>query len=436
MTRVWISLLLKHLAVVIGGAMIGALYGFPFHGVLLALIGLIAWHLYNLYRLERWMREPKSVTVPGGDGMWARVFARAQFITDRSRLSRRKFRQLVKELRASTKAFPDGGIILNEQFEIVTYNKAARNLLGLKKKRDRGLRIDNLIRHPNFVNFLENDERGAKDFVEIPSPLSGDAWLSCRLIPYGAEQNLLLIRDITDSIKLDAMRRDFVANASHELRSPLTVVAGYLDALEEDLELPAAWELPIAEMREQTDRMSQLVRDLLELSRLESGATSSLDHSVDIASILASARKEVLAKKVRPRKIDVEVGSDAKLLGEEAEIQSVVSNLVSNAVRYTPEDGSIKIRWDVDRAGGHLSVADTGIGIAAHDIPRVTERFFRADDGRARQQGGTGLGLAIVKHALIRHDAELEILSHPGEGSSFICHFSPRRVLHPQHEAG
>lgn len=434
MTRPWITLLLKHLAVIVGGAMIGALYGYPFHGVLLAFVGLIAWHLFNLYRLERWMREPTRVTVPGGDGIWARVFARTQFITDRRQLSRRRFRQLVKELRASTKAFPDGGIILNEHYEIVTYNKAARNLLGLKKKRDRGLRIDNLIRHPHFVGFLENEKRGAKDFVEIPSPLAGDEWLSCRLIPYGAEQNLLLVRDITDSIKLDAMRRDFVANASHELRSPLTVVAGYLDALVEDEALPPTWQQPVADMREQTDRMSQLVRDLLELSRLESDSTSTLERSVDIASILASAKKQVLARDDRPHQIEVEVGSDAKLLGEETEIQSVVSNLVSNAVRYTPADGSIKIRWDVDGKGGHLSVADTGIGIAAHDIPRVTERFFRADDGRARQQGGTGLGLAIVKHALIRHDAELEIRSRPGEGSSFICHFSPQRLVHPQRE--
>jgi two-component system phosphate regulon sensor histidine kinase PhoR len=436
MTRVWLTLLLKQVVVVIGGALIGSLYGYPFHGVLLALIGLIAWHLYNLYRLERWMRDPNSVTVPGGDGIWARVFARAQFIIDRSRMSRKKFRELVKELRSSTKAFPDGGIILNENFEIVTYNKSARNLLGLRKKRDRGLRIDNLIRHPHFVSFLENEERGAKDYVEIPSPIGGDVWLSCRLIPYGAEQNLLLVRDITDSIRIETMRRDFVANASHELRSPLTVIAGYLDALQEDEELPSAWAQPVADMREQTDRMSRLVHDLLELSRLESGASSPLDHSVDIASILASAKKEVLAQETRPQKIEVELGSEAKVLGEEAEIQSVVSNLISNAVRYTPPEGSIIIRWDVDRAGGHLSVADTGIGIAPQDIPRVTERFFRADDGRARQKGGTGLGLAIVKHALLRHDAELEIRSELGEGSSFICHFSPRRVVHPSPGAG
>ncbi|MFW2404180.1 MAG: phosphate regulon sensor histidine kinase PhoR [Gammaproteobacteria bacterium] len=426
-------MLLKDAAVLGAGALIGALYGFPLHGLMLALIVLLGWHLFNLNRLERWLERPKIVTAPGGDGPWARIFARIQHLKDRSRLERKKFRRLVKEVRASTKAFPDGGVVLNDRYEIINHNKAARALLGLRKKTDRGMRIDNLIRHPSFVAYLANDGRSSKDSVEIPSPGDPDVWLSCRLIPFGPEQNLLLARDITQTIKTEAMRRDFVANASHELRSPLTVIAGYLDALEDDEECPGSWRQPIADMREQADRMSQLVQDLLELSRLESGASSPMDHAVDIPAILASARKEVLAQGERAQQIAVEVDSEENLLGEETEIQSVVSNLVSNAVRYTPSEGSIVIRWDVDDDGGHLSVEDTGIGIAEVDIPRVTERFFRADEGRARQQGGTGLGLAIVKHALKRHDAELEIRSRPGEGSAFICHFSPRRLTSARH---
>lgn len=436
MSPAWIKFLLQHAAVLGGGTLIGALYGFSLHGLMLALIALLVWHVYNLDRLERWLERPKGVVAPGGDGRWARAFAQVQHIRDRSRLDRKKFRRLVKEVRASTKAFPDGGVVLSDHFEIINHNKAARALLGLRKKIDRGTRIDNLIRHPDFVAYLANEQRSSKDSVEIPSPVDADVWLSCRLIPFGPEQNLLLARDITQSIKTEAMRRDFVANASHELRSPLTVIAGYLDALEDDDECPDAWQQPITDMREQTDRMSQLVRDLLELSRLESGASSPMERAVDIPAILASARKEVLAQDERPQSIDVEVGSDKTVLGEETEIQSVVSNLVSNAVRYTPCEGRIVIRWDVDDDGGHLSVEDTGIGIAEIDIPRVTERFFRADEGRARQQGGTGLGLAIVKHVLKRHDAELEIRSRPGEGSAFICHFSPRRLASAQHTTG
>ncbi|MBT8442235.1 MAG: DUF3329 domain-containing protein [Gammaproteobacteria bacterium] len=335
MTRVWITLLFKHIAVVIAGALIGAMYGYPVHGILLALIGLIGWHLYNLYRLERWLHDKKLVSEPGGDGMWARVFARARFIRDRSRLERKKFRRLVKEVRASTKAFPDGGVVLNDRYEMINYNKAARALLGLRKKTDRGNRIDNLIRHPNFVAYLENPRLTGKDSVEIPSPADPDIWLSCRVIPFGPEQNLLLTRDITQAIKTEAMRRDFVANASHELRSPLTVVAGYLDALEADEELPADWAQPIADMREQTDRMSQLVRDLLELSRLESGSSSPMDRVVDMPSILASAKKEVLAQGDDAQRIEVELASEANVLGEETEIQSVIQSRLERGPLYS-----------------------------------------------------------------------------------------------------
>ena len=247
-------------------------------------------------------------------------------------------------------------------------------------------------------------------------------------MPYGPDQRLLLVSDITQAKKLATARTDFVANASHELRSPLTVLAGYLDALREDEALSDSWSGPVADMCEQADRMSRLVGDLLQLSKLESSETSSLDRSIDMAAILSFAKKEALALEPHPEHIDLDVRSGAGLLGDESEIQSVVSNLVSNAVRYTPDDGRILIRWSVDDEGGHLTVQDSGIGIAPEDIPRLTERFFRADDGRDRQQGGTGLGLAIVKYALRRHDAELEISSEPGSGSRFTCHFAPRRI--------
>ena len=232
MSSVWIQLLLKHLAAVLVGALIGFLYGIPSIGFVCALLGLLAWHLFNLYRLERWMQNPKFTGVPDGDGVWARVFARAHYMNDRVRRSRKKLRQLVKELRSSTKAFPDGGIVLNPAHEILNYNRAARRLLGLKKKNDRGQRIDNLIRHPDFVEFLANENRPVS--VEIPAPSGNDVWLSCRLIPYGPQQLLLLIHDITQSVKTEAMRRDFVAKAAHEWRSPLTVIGGYLDALAQD----------------------------------------------------------------------------------------------------------------------------------------------------------------------------------------------------------
>lgn len=425
MSRPWTAAAVRHLGVVLAGILIGALYGQALVGAFLAVTGLLVWHLYNLRQFDTWLHTGDLEDMPAGNGIWARVFARARFREGRSRERRRRFRRLVKELRAATKAFPDGGIILNRSGEIVACNKAACALLGLKRKRDRGQRIDNFIRHPAFVAFLEDGE--PKRRVEIPAP-HGDRWLSCRLMPYGLDQRLLLVSDITQARKLETTRSDFVANASHELRSPLTVLAGYLDTMRDDERIPDSWAQPVRDMCEQADRMNQLVADLLQLSKLESSASCPLDGSVDIVSILQAARKDALAADPHPERIELDIGCDAQLLGEETEIQSVVSNLVSNAVRYTPEDGQIVIRWHCDEVGGHLSVEDTGIGIAQDDIPRLTERFFRADGGRARQKGGTGLGLAIVKYALKRHDADLEISSKPGIGSRFTCHFAPQRI--------
>ncbi len=426
MPPVWSSALLRLLGLLIAGGLIGWFYDQVFLGVLLVALGGLAWHLFNLYRLDSWLRTGNIDVVPDGIGVWPPIFSKIEYIREKSRRRRKRWRQLVRELRASAGTFPDGGLLLNSKREIVTYNAAAERLLGLKKSRDRGQRIENLLRHPDFIAYLEGGDYVAG--VEVPAPVGGDNWISCLLIPYGPDQKLLLIRDITATVRLERTRRDFVANASHELRTPLTVISGYLDAMAEDETAPQAWRMPVSEMRTQSQRMGQLLDDLLQLSRLESGAPWSLEYAVEMVAVVQSARKEALAMPQHPHRVDVEIGSTARVLGDETEIYSVVSNLVSNAVRYTPPEGSITISWNVDKAGGHLAVSDTGIGIAEDDIPRITERFYRTDRGRARQKGGTGLGLAIVKHALRRHEADLEIRSRLGEGSSFICHFPPHRL--------
>lgn len=426
MPPVWTSSLLRLLAALAAGALVGWLYDNTAAGMLGAALAVLAWHLFNLYRLDTWLRTGRIDAVPDGVGVWPPVFARIEYMREKSRRRRRRWRQLVRELRASAGAFPDGGVLLDEKREIVTYNAAAERLLGLRRGRDRGQRIENLLRHPDFVAYLDGGQYAAG--VEVPAPVDGDNWLFCLLIPYGPRQYLLLVRDITANVRLEQTRRDFVANASHELRTPLTVISGYLEAMADDEDLARTWRQPVDDMRTQSQRMGQLLDDLLQLSRLESAAPCSHEHAIDIAGMLQSARKEALAMPEHPREVEVQIGSPARLLGDATEIQSVVTNLVSNAVRYTPVEGRIRIGWTVDADGGHLTVADTGIGIAEEDIPRITERFYRTDRGRARQKGGTGLGLAIVKHALRRHDAELEIRSRPGEGSQFTCHFPPHRL--------
>ena len=426
MSRLWVRTLLQHLAIVVAGAVIGWLYDQPFWGLLGAVSVLLLWHVYNLFLLERWLTTGEHGPLPSGDGPWSQVLARIQAVNDRARDSRRAWVRLVKELRASTKAFPDGGVILNKDMEIVRSNKVARSLLGLKKKRDRGTRIENLIRHPDFIHYLETGSK--KQSVEIPAPTTNDVWLSCRVIPYGADQKLLLVRDISESVKMAKMRRDFAANASHELRSPLTVIAGYLDVMAEDENLPESWVGPVEDMREQSVRMRRLVDDLLQLTRLESAESCARDKRVDIENLLQSVHRDALAQKDRPRNIELDIESTRGILGEEIDLQSVVTNLVNNAVRYTPQEGSVLIGWRTDDNGGQIWVKDTGIGISDEDLPRITERFYRTSAARARQEGGTGLGLAIVKHALKRHDAELIIESEVGAGSQFTCRFPKERI--------
>jgi two-component system phosphate regulon sensor histidine kinase PhoR len=227
------------------------------------------------------------------------------------------------------------------------------------------------------------------------------------------------------------MRKDFVANASHELRSPLTVVAGYLETFSAD---PGIGELagPIHEMRRQTDRMTRIIEDLLELSRFEASDAPIKGLPIDVAAMAALLRKDVLARPVHPRTVEVSIESGAQLIGEEPMVQSAFSNLVDNAAKYTPPEGSMFIRWWTDQEGAHFSVRDTGPGIPAEHIPRLTERFYRVDPGRSRETGGSGLGLAIVKHALHRHGARLEIDSVEGRGSTFTCHFPADRVFEPR----
>jgi two-component system phosphate regulon sensor histidine kinase PhoR len=316
-------------------------------------------------------------------------------------------------------------VVLNASNEIVLCNAAAQDLAGFDARQDRGQRVDYILRAPKFIKYLKGGDYSSA--IEIPSPVRDGAWLHCKLVAYGAGQRLLLIRDVTERRRLTAMRREFVANASHELRSPLTVISGYLDSLAEDADVPQHWAKPLKQMREQAGRMNRILTDLLELSRLEAPGGAPAEQPVDVASLLESSANLYVVSGSTPELI-VHAESRQKLKGSAAEIESVIRNLLSNAVRHTPADGTVTLTWRTGAAGGELIVADTGEGIAEEFIPRITERFFRVDQGRSREDGGVGLGLAIVKHVLARHDGELKIDSKPGEGARFICRFPPERL--------
>jgi len=426
MPNTWSVTITRLVVALVAGALIGWWYGSVAAGLFAAAMGLLAWHLYHLYKLDRWLKTNDLEDFPTGLGIWPDTFARVSFFRGRARRRGKRLRALLKEFRLSASAFPDAGVILNSDNDLLYFNKAARELLGLKKKSDRGQRIENLIRVPAFLEYLRNgDFSEPGEFQLLPSL---DVWVSCRIVPYGPEQRLVVLQDISRSKRLETMRRDFLANASHELRTPLTVITGYLDTLEGDEGLPDYMQHPLTEMNAQAARMRTLLEDLLRLSELESSELSSREERVDVAALTSAAKQSAKALEHCPDKVEVKVNSGIGILGVHSELQSVISNLVVNAVNHTERDGRIEIHWDADDEGGRLSVVDSGIGIDEDDIPRLTERFYRIDAGRSRDKGGTGLGLAIVKHALIRHEAELEIDSTPGIGSRFTCIFPPNRL--------
>jgi len=385
--------------------------------------------IVNLLRVEYWLRHRRIAMAPNLRGSWAEIVAIASRLHRRKQHHKAQVTDLLREIRRLTSAMPEGAVLLGPGHEIVWFNPRVAAWLGLRRKRDLGYRIENLVRHPDFVDYLRT---GLPTEGVVLQGAGGDRsrWFSFHVVRTDDKQRqLLIVRDVTREHQLMSMRKDFVANASHELRSPLTVISGYLDTLVDDEALDPAWHAPVLEMRRQAERMNTIIDDLLELSKLESNEHMGEEAPIDIAGLLSLLRKDVMAREHHPRELRLRLDSDAWLNGVESEIHSIVTNLLSNAVKYTPTDGAVELRWWTDEQGGHLSVRDTGVGIAPEHIPRLTERFYRVDSGRSRDMGGSGLGLAIVKHALQRHGGLLEVSSEEGKGSLFTCHFPIQRVV-------
>ncbi len=395
--------------------------------LLLGSLAFLAWNLANLYRLDKWISDPRSANPPDVPGLWGHVFYRINGMQRKTRKQKKRMAKLLVEFRKSTEAMPDATVVLDREDRIAWYNSASTRLLGVRFDADLGQRIDNLLRTPNFRKYLHRKRYDQP--LLMTSPLNDETLLSVRIIPYGKHQRLLLARDVTERAKIERMRKDFVANASHELRTPVTVIRGYLEEMKYEQELLEKWQIPIGEMHKQAQRMEKLIGDLLELSRLES---SEEEAGRDIINIEALAKSVIVEGRALAGEGGPELGSeivgDTRLLGDSVALHSALLNLVSNAVRFTPPGGRIRVGWEADERGGRLWVSDNGAGIERHHLPRLTERFYRVDEGRSRQSGGTGLGLSIVRHILERHGAVLEIVSEPGTGSTFTCVFPAERV--------
>src|ERR1700689_3427618 len=426
MAAMWTFALARLAAILRLGRCLGLLMGPIWLWILAAACLYLGWQLVTLYRLDRWLRLRSQIDPPNLGGVWGDIVAQVVRLHRRKQFHKQRLIQLFRELRRSTAALPDGVIILSPQREIVWFNRQAARLLGLKRPMDVGLGVGNLIRSPEFVLYLHGDDFAMPLLIRPPVQL--DLYLALQVVPYGGGQSLLLVRDVTRQMRLESMRKDFVANASHELRTPLTVISGYLDTLADDASIDPAWFGPIKDMRAQAQRMNAIIADLLELSRLESADGEAAREPIDVPHMLERLHRDALISADRPRQVVLDLESSDGLYGTAHEIESAFTNLLVNALKYTMPEGAVRMRWWTDDQGAYFSVIDSGMGIPAEHIPRLTERFYRVDAGRSRGQGGSGLGLAIVKHALRRHGGWLDVQSTEGKGSTFTCHFPQARI--------
>lgn len=391
----------------------------------------IAWHLINLSRLFKWFSNNQE-SPPQSSGIWGEVFDHLFKLQQRGKADKRRLQRQMDRFEESATALPDGTVILNKKDVIEWCNEAAERLLGLRRKYDYGQRVDNLIRNPVFIEYLNGVDY--ENVIEIPAPIESNIILRIRLVPYGNKQKLLLARNVTRLYNLELIRRDFIANVSHELRTPLTVIMGFLENMQNNgYEHAGDWQRPVQLMQEQSARMLRIIDDLLFLSKLETETTSRKKEIVKVPGILATVREDAINfSGIYKHKIIANIDHSLLLKGNYNELFSAFSNLVINAVKYTPQAGTITMNWFEEDESAVFEVRDNGIGIATPHLSRLTERFYRVDVGRSREQGGTGLGLAIVKHVLIRHNARLEIESEIDKGSTFRCVFPQSLIAHQQ----
>ena len=380
-------------------------------------IGLIIytiWTLYNLNRLSKWLTKPSKNT-PETWGVWDDVYYQLYHLYKRQRKARRKLTKILNRFQQSTQALPYATIVLNNSDEIEWFNPAASQMFSLRHGLDIGQRIDNLIRQPEFAHYISRRE------FEVPLEFQlHHKRILLSMTSYGGGQYLLSASDITQRVKLDEMRRDFISNASHELRTPITVMLGYIEMLNDTND--ETLKLPLEKIYLQTVRMEKIIAELIELAKLEASETADKSQTVNTEVLMDEIRNEALALDQGKHNIEFSI-EDVHINGVYDELRMAFSNLITNAIRYTPENGSIEFFAYEEDVGVSVGVKDQGAGISYEHIPRLTERFYRVDEGRSSEKGGTGLGLAIVKQVLDRHGASLYIESTVGKGSVFRCYF-------------
>ena len=418
--------LVAGIAGVIGRSLLGEIAGW------LIAFSILAYSLLSAYinqeRLDVFAKGAGVSSLSSFGPVWSEIFFRLQRIITGLRKDIEQIERQHKRFIEAFQASPNGIVMLDDQDQIEWCNAIAEQFLGLQFKRDALQRIHYIVRKPEFVEYMmsrQYEEPVVLEKMGSPSSLI----LRLQVFPFSENRRLILIQDITDLSKAEAMRRDFVANVSHEMRTPLTVMMGFLETVQ-TLELPPEQKAQYLEMMmDQGKRMKNLVEDLLTLANLEANTQPAPMNSISMSYLMSLIKNDAYALSQGKHSLNFDLKTPCNLLGEEREVLSAFSNLVSNAIRYTPNVGSVSVTWSVNAAGeGEFSVTDTGPGISPEHIPRLTERFYRIDRSRSRETGGTGLGLAIVKHVANRHQANLVIESTPGRGSTFTLRFPPART--------
>lgn len=388
--------------------------------LLVVAVALLIVQSRRVAELEKWLSRGALGDTPNAKGIWEDIYYHLYKIKKNEKRRKKKLSKMIDQFRKSTDALPDAAVVLGKHGEIEWSNKAAYEVLGLKKS-DRGQRIPNLIRSPQFIQYLKEQDYTQK--ISILSPVNDRIILQISIVPYGAGLRLMTAQDITQLKNMERIRRDFVANVSHELRTPLTVLKGYLETLQENDADPASLSSrSFQQMARQTDRMQALIDDLLLLARLETKDKKS--ECINVPELLTSICQESDRQRIR---LTLDAAAN-NVQGDALELRSAFTNLIGNALKYSSDDTLVDVSWAPDAGGVSLSVIDRGEGIALHDIPKITERFYRVDVKRSVKIQGTGLGLSIVKHVLARHDAKLHIDSELGKGSCFRCIFPVKRL--------
>ncbi|MDR7120240.1 phosphate regulon sensor histidine kinase PhoR [Rheinheimera soli] len=400
-------------------ALIGWLFDLLFPALFTASVLLLGWNYRHIFVLDKWLWRDKKLTPPAGDGSWQQVFDGIYYRQRKARKKNKELRALIRRFRDGAEALPDAIVVLNSDWTIIWCNKLAQQLVGLRWPQDERQRIDNLIRNPEFQTYIQQKQFDQP--LELSSPVNEDLVLEYRMLQYGDDQHLLIVRDVTQLKLLEQVRKDFVANVSHELRTPLTVLQGYLEVMDADnLPNEGIWLKAHTVMLEQTKRMDALVQQLLTLSRIEAAAKVQFEDHIDVPAMLAMLEQESnTLNREKQHQISFSIEPGLLVSGIREELRSAFSNLITNAIKYTPNGGEIQVSWVRQHQKAVFSVSDNGEGIAPQHVKRLTERFYRVDQARARATGGTGLGLAIVKHVLQRHNSKLMIFSEPKKGSSF-----------------